>query len=573
MRTTYPEARFDFSDVTALKDSTLLSSAIQDFVDLGLLQDNIEQSAYGTMELNQFILDGSLNILPEQPEIPFWSSKKSDAECTYSESPTLEISFTEPHSSIGLTLHFAEDIPAEVRIVWYALSGIELADETFYPDSAEYFCECNVQNYGKLVITFQRSSWPYRYVKMDCIEYGGKWLMGRNKIKTASVYEELDITSATLSINTASMEFIDTDGDFELSNKKGLWKSLQEEQDISIVEYVDGEAVECGTFYLDTWDSQKNIVKFSMIDRIGVMDKTMYYGGTIYEGVYAGEIIVDIMASAGVEKYSIEEEIYYTPLSGWIAIQSHRAALQQVVFACGAVADCSRSDWVRIYKPDQYVSHTIGLARKFMGTKITLNKYVSGISVGYVQYTLSADTAQISKSTLPAGTTRIEFTEPYLASSITVSAGTIKTAKTNYVEVTMTEPGECTISGRKYEKIENSYTVRTAVEAGEAESIQSYSGCTLVDAGRAMDIAKHLLSYNQMRQSVEMRFINAGEAVGNWCNVALAGGGEAMTGILSQTLDLTGGNISSAKCRGYELVTVSDYFAGTELYAGEDGII
>lgn len=573
MRQTYPEARFNFIDVSALEDSKISTSGAHGFSDLDLFHDKIEQAHYGTMELNQFLLDGSLDILPEQSEIPFWSPEKSDGECTYSESPTLEISFTQPHSSIGLTLHFAEDIPGEVHIVWYTLSGLKLAEETFYPDNTEYFCECNVQNYGKLVLTFPLSSWPYRYIKMDYIEYGGKWLMGRNKIKTASVYEELDITSATLSINTANMEFIDTAGDFELSNQTGLWKSLQEEQDISIVEYVDGNPVECGTFYLDTWDSQENIVKFSMIDRIGVMDKTMYYGGTIYEGVYAGEIIADIMASAGVEKYSIEEEIYYTPLSGWIAIQSHRAALQQVVFACGAVADCSRSDWVRIYKPDQYVSHTIGLARKFMGTKITLNKYVSGVSVGYVQYTLSTDTSQISKSTLPAGTTRIEFSEPYLASSITVSAGTIKTAKTNYVEVTMTEPGECTISGRKYEKIENTYTVRTAVEAGEAESIQSYSGCTLVDAGRAMDIAKHLLSYNQMRQSVEMRFINAGEAVGNWCNVALAGGGEAMTGILSQTLDLTGGNISSAKCRGYELVTVSDYFAGTELYAGEEGII
>ena len=572
MRQTYPEARFNFGDVTALEDSQVSASEMQSFADLSLFHEKGEQRPFGTMELNQFLLDGSLDVLPQQPEVPYWSAEKSDGECAYVEPPMLEVSFTEPHSSIGLTLHFAEDIPAEIQIIWYLASGLQLK-RTFYPDSTEYFCNCNIQNYIKISIAFVSSTWPYRYVKMNYIEYGGTWLFGRNKIKTASVYEELDITSATLSINTASIEFIDTEGDFELSNQKGLWKSLQEEQDVSIVEYVDGEQLEYGTFYLDTWESQKNIVKFSMIDRIGVMDKTMYYGGTIYDGVYAGVIIADIMASAGVEKYSVEEEIYYMPLKGWLAIQSHRAALQQVVFACGAVADCSRSDWVRIYKPDQYVSHTIGLGRKFQGTKITLNKYVSGVAVGYTQYTLSSDVVQISKSTLPAGTTRIEFPEPYLASSISVSTGVIETVKTNYVEVTMAEAGECIISGQKYEKEESTYTVRTAVEAGETESIQSYSGCTLVDAERAMEIAKYLLSYNQMRQSVEMKFINSGEAVGKWCHVALAGGGEAMTGILSQTLDLTGGNIASAKCRGYDLVAINYYFAGTELYAGEDGII
>ncbi len=565
-------AYFDFSDVTAIEDNTA-SAAMQDFANLDLLKRNIQQPLYGTMELNQFILDGSREILPEAPEVPFWSLQKSGKDFIYYDTPTIEISFTVPHSSIGLTLHFAGDIPAEIQITWYSLSGLKLSEGTFCPNTAEFFVEQNVQNYGKIIIVFLKSSWPCRYVKLDYLEYGGKWKLGRDRIKAASVYEELDITSATLSINTANLEFIDTIGDFELSNEKGLWRSLQAEQAISIEEYVDGEVVECGTFYLDTWDSQKNIVKFSMIDRIGVMDKTMFYGGRIYEDEYAGVIISEIMASADIEKYSIDEEVYYTKLSGWLGIQSHRAALQQVVFACGAVADCSRSDWVRISKPDQYVSHTIGLSRKFIGTKITLDKYVSGVSVAFMRYALATATSEISRSTLPAGTTRIEFSEPYLADSITVSSGAVSVARTNYVEVTMTEAGECILSGIKYEKQESTYTVRNTVEAGESESIQSYSGCTLVSAERAREIAEYILSYTKMRQVVDMRFINAGEAVGDWCHVALAGGGAAMTGVVSQTLDLTGGNIAIAKCRGYELVTAMNYFAGAELYAGEDGII
>ena len=44
---------------------------------------------------------------------------------------------------------------------------------------------------------------------MDYIEYGKLWKLSRDNIKSASVYEEIDATSATLSINTASIEIVD----------------------------------------------------------------------------------------------------------------------------------------------------------------------------------------------------------------------------------------------------------------------------------------------------------------------------------------------------------------------------
>lgn len=573
---TYPQAQFNFKDVTALADSKVVSTAAKNFSNMALYQNDIRQATYGTMELNQFVLDGSRLIFPvEQPtDVPFWSDEKSDANGLYVKNPTLEINFTEAHSSIGLMLYFAEDIPAQIQITWYTLYGTKLDTTTFYPDGKEFFCRHQVQNYGKVEIEFVRSAWPYRYAKMDYIEYGQEWTLGRDNIKTASVYEEIDPISATLSINTAQIELVDTAGEFALDNENGLWKSLQKEQEIALTEYVDGESVECGTFYMDTWDCQKNIVKFSMIDPIGVMDKTMFYGGRIYVNEYAGVIISDIMASAGVEKYSVEEEVYYTRLSGWLAIQTHRAALQQVVFACGAMADCSRSAWIRIYRQDRYVSRTIGIDRKFQGTKITLDDYISSVSVSFREYVLAEKVTQISKSIMPAGNNRIEFSAPYHVESIMVSTGSILEAYTNYAVVFMPEEGECILSGIKYEAVESIRTVSVPmIEAGEIAKTKSFKGCTLMDAAGAEKIAKRILEYYSLRQLVDMRYINEGEAVGNWCEVALAGGGHCMTGILSQTLDLTGGNIATVKCRGYSRTVTCYYFAGTEIYAGEDGII
>lgn len=576
MRKTYPEAYFNFIDVTALTDSSVVSTTVKEFSNTALYLDNIRQASYGTMELNQFILDGSREIFPyEQPEdVPYWSDEKSDEYGLYAKNPMLEVAFTQAHTSIGLTLYFEEDIPAEIVITWYTLYGTKLIDKTFYPDNKEYFCKCNVQNYGKVTIEFVRSSLPYRYVKMNYVEYGQMWLLGRNLIKSASVYEELDPTSATLSINTAQIEIMDAAGEFELSNHGGLWISLQKEQEIAVTEYVDDNPVNCGTFYLDDWSSQKNRVKFSLIDILGVMDKTKFYGGRIYENEYAGVIISEIMESAGVKKYSVEEEVYYTKLSGWLSIQSHRAALQQVVFACGAVADCSRSDWIKIYKPDRYVSRTIGLNKKFQGTKISLDEYVSAVTVSYSSYVLMEESKQISKSRLLPGITKVEFKKPYLAESITASAGNIVEAATNYVVVSMDTEGECILAGRQYEVVENACTVAVdVIEAGENPKTKPFKGCTLLDAEKARDIAEYLLDYYQLRHEADIRCINAGEAVGNWCNVALMGGAHATTCILSQTLDLSGGNIATMKCRGYSRMVTDYYFAGAEIYIGEDGII
>lgn len=574
MRTTYPEAYFRFVDVTALGDGRTASTTAKDFSNYPLFYDkSVRQAPYGTMEHNQFVLDGSRKIFPAAgPEdVPWWSDEKSDAEGSYVKPPSLEISFTQPHSSIGLTLYYAEDYPAEVRITWYTLYGSKLCSQVFYPNSREYFCQRQVQNYGKLVIEILQSAFPFRYAKLDHVEYGRIWLLGREDIKTASIYEELDPTSATLSVNTARLEIVDAAGEFDPSRQEGLWKSLQKEQKVALTEYVDGIPVDCGAFYLDTWECQKNLARFEMKDLLGIIDKTNFYGGRVYHREKAGAILEAVMASCGVESYQVEEEVAHMELSGWLGIQSHRAALQQVVFACGAVADCSRRDGIRIYRPDRHVSRTIGTDRRFQGAKVSMEEYVSSVTVAYTRYTAGGEEKQISKGILEAGRHRIEFGAPYLAESIRASAGVILEARTNYVLLELEEGGECVLTGCRYEAEENACTAAVSViEAGENACTRTYKGCTLLDAERAEELARRLLHHHQTRQALELRYINDGEGVGNWCDVAMRDGAQNTTCILNQTLDLTGGNLATARCLGYQRRTTEDHFAGREIYAGED---
>lgn len=573
---TYCRAEMKFIDVTALSDATVTTNDNQSIGSVELFSDQTKQSDYGTFELNQFILDGSKSVLPENPnDIAFWSEALSKADCTFETNPKITITFKEQHTSAAITLYFEDEPPAELKITWYTIAGTKLITETFYLDSLIYVCNTQVQNYGKIEIEFVKTTFPQRYIKIQYILYGKYIVWDKDMIQTAKVQEDIDVTSATLSINEADISIVDTNNDFDAENENGAWKSVQKTQEVILSEYLDGKIIPMGAFFIDDFSFAKNIAKFKLIDAVGLLDKYTFYKGQIYNSVRAEVILKEIFATAGIVKYAIDKEVGNTSLSGYLAIQTCRKALQQVCFACGAVADDSRSDTIKVYKPDRYVKSTVGTDRKFNGnTKVSLEKYISGVNIEIKNYALEEKASDIYKKTLPAGDTKITFSSPYLPSSITASAGTLKEVKTNYLIINMPTAGDCQIKGIKYANTTFSYEKRMdKIESGETENIKKYSGCTIYNADILPDIAAYLLDYHALRKKVGMKYLVDLEQVGNWANINSIGGKTSTTLIESQTLDLTGGFIATATCRGYSIVVTEDVFAGTELYTGGDVII
>jgi hypothetical protein len=565
-----------FIDVTALADASVTTDDNQGIGSVGLFADQTKQSDYGTFELNQFILDGSKSVLPENPnDIAFWSEALSKDGCTFETNPKITITFKEQNTSAAITLYFEDETPAELKITWYTIAGTKLVTETFYPDSLIYVCNTQVQNYGKIEIEFVRTSFPQRYIKIQYILYGKYIVWDKDMIQTAKVQEDIDVTSASLSINEADISIVDMNNDFDAENENGAWNSVQKTQEVTLSEFNNGNMIPMGAFFIDDFSFSKNIAKFKLVDVVGLLDKYTFYEGQVYNNVRAGVILNAIFATAGIKKYVIDEEVGNTLLSGYLAIQTCRKALQQVCFACGAVADDSRSDTIKVYKPDRYVKSTVGTDRKFNGnTKVSLEKYISGVNIEMKNYALEEKTSDIYKKTLPAGDTKITFSSPYLPSSITASAGTLKEVKTNYLIINMPTAGQCQITGIKYANTTFSYEKSVdKIEAGETENIKKYSGCTIYNADILPDIAAYLLDYHALRKKVGMKYLVDLEQVGNWANINSIGGKTSTTLIESQTLDLTGGFIATATCRGYSVVVTENYFAGVELYTGGDVII
>lgn len=572
------KAEMKFIDVTAVADATVTVATPQSVGKLSLFSNDAEsaQKAYGTLELNQFVLDGSKTVMPAAPkDIAFWSEEKSGDDCKFTKNPTFTAVFKTNHSSAGVTLYFADDYPAEVKVSYYSAAGSKLKSSVFYPDSKTYVCKEHVSNFRKVVIEFRKTRLPNRYIKLQYVLYGLYLQWQDDLIQSAAVHEEIDETGSTLAINTASISIVDENNDFDIGNEDGTWKAIQKTQEVTLTETKDGKEIPAGTYFLNEKAFQNNIASFELIDRIGLMDNYKFRDGERYDGELAGNILKAIFTAAGVTKYEIEDEVANLTLSGCLKIMSCREALQMVCFAVGAVADCQRSDTIKVFMPNRYISSNVGTDRKFNGdTQISLDEYVSGVSIEVSGYSPGTESSELYNDTLLVGENMIEFSNPVDPNSVSVTGGTLVKAKTNYAIIKMAKTGTCVISGKEYLETSVKYVKSVSqIDSGESENIKEFTGITLYNMELIADRAESLLKYYLLRKKVGMRYLVNTEKVGDWVTIMDRSRNVSATLIESQDIDLTGGYIATAECRGYSLVTSDFYFTGTELYAGQEGIV
>ena len=325
--------------VTAKENSNPVCSDKQDFVDLGQLKEsNLYFKKFATLENNFWKLDGDFKILPnnlEKENFGLWSKTMSNANGNFSSKPVLEISFSAYQTSTGITLQFnpdTDDYCNNLNIKWYQDSTL-LVDKTFNPDNALYFCQNNVTNFNKLIITFNSTNKAYRYLKLQAIEYGAIRLFTEDDLRNVSVLEEISLVSEEISINTLN---------FELDNRDDIEFIFQKKQPLT-VEYGDKFI---GTFFIsNSKRKNKSVYEIESHDYIGLLDKDYFAGGT-YTNILAKNLIAQIM---GKIPYELDETLGIKTLSGKLERCTRREALLQVVFTICGVVNTARSDKVRIY--------------------------------------------------------------------------------------------------------------------------------------------------------------------------------------------------------------------------------
>lgn len=561
---------YNLYDTTALPDAKESTESNAAFGDMGLFKSKDSPPKYATLEHNFFILDGSLSEMPDTPtDIPFFSDVQAGANGLFEVQPVIKIDFAENHTSIGLTFHFSEAFPLEMEVTWYDLSGTYKSQKRFFPDKLDYFAENQVEEYGRIEIRFVRAL-PWHNVKLNYVEYGKTFIWGPDVIKSAKLVNDIDPISNQIKTDKLTFDFVDPDDNFNIGNINGLHKTLQKKQKMLPYEIVDGVKMPLGVFFMESNSTDKNIAKISAIDYKGMLANVDFKDGRIYVGETAGSVIAEIMTAAGIEDYTVEEEVAQTPIYGTLKIQTCQKALREVLFACSAIMNTSRRSGVEIRKSTRRISATIPRSRKF-STALKADPYVSDVNIKYKTWVLEAAESEITKGTYGPGVHTIRLTNP--AANMTASAGKIVKQMPYYVvlEIAGDTRTEVTIAGRKY--VGEELAVLSSIEhikSGEVRSTKTFTG-TLLNYESAQKVADNILDYYQLQQIIQTRHLAAEEKAGDWTEVenTLQAHGNFVACIESISIDLAGGFIGTAKYRGYYKLTTEEYYSG-ELYADEE---
>lgn len=570
---TEPIISVSLVDVTAKEDSSPTITKNSSFADVSLLKKNNSINQYMTNEWNYSILDGTMNHMPDDissVNYPIFSSDLSSDSGEYTTAHVFTSTFTDPHSSAGLSFSFSGDFPKSIHVVWYGKTNDILADKIFYPDNTEYSLEYKVEKYYKIVVTMMGSKTPYRFLKVVNVNYGYELIFKSADIAEAKILEEIDPISSEIRINTLDFKVYDENREFNILNQKGKYSLFQSKQEIRVKEIVNGSITEMGTFYLDSKESKSETeISFRAVDAIGIIEKSDFRKGKIYQNEKASTIISSIMQSAGWEKYEIANDLKDIPLSGYIPVCSHREAMQQVAFALRAIVDCSRTDQIRIYRQNTSADTKIKYDRIFIdGEKVTAKEYVSRINLTTHRYELSTEIKEVFNGILNTGLNEILFSNP--VENISASKGSIVESGVNYAVIRMSESGECIVTGNEYNDLKSTFIRESeTVDRNEVANVISVNDATLVDKSNAYLIAESLFNYYSLRRKLNVRYVLESEHTGRWVSVKSQYGMFINGGIESQEIDLAGGFISSASITGYNTLETDFIYTGREAYTGE----
>ncbi len=574
-------------DGEARRNSTFKADDMQDISNPDQLRmDNLVFQKYATLEQNFFILDGSFDFLPPEKDwnwwkhengVGWWSTSMSDENGEFQVPPALEINTLESeqlYSTPGLTVVFSEEFPLELSIDWYGKSGALINHSVFQPDSLRYFCPAKVENFQRVVLTFTRAS-PHRYIKVQSIEYGNEYAWNGDSVISAKVLEEVDPISSEISINMLDFELHSNTKEFDLFSPNSLLSVFSDNQKIEVVQVMDEEEIQMGTYYLNTWkNGNEDTGIFSAISPVGILEQSNF-NGDIYVAKKAGDIIDEIMDSAGWKDYEIDENLKGIELSGWIPICTHREALQQVAFALCAIVEDNRGNTIRIHKNLRSYGWLIPRDRKFAGGALTLDSYISEISVTAHDYVLSEKTEEVWSGVVADGTYKVEFNAP--CTNVSEPAVPFEDEKPcancQYVRFFRDPPTtqKESITGNKYEDSTTLFSIKNK-ERGKGEAL-SVTDATLVSRSNMERVANHLMKYYKQRYQSSLEFILEKETAGERVAIQSADGKSyQIFTILSMDIDLVSGFIAKAEMVSDGKNLVSENFT-EEFYAGERGLI
>lgn len=409
-------------------------------------------------------LDGGTLPIPSEEtndNIGWWSNSISDVSGQFDNPIVLRLSADKYYSSSGITIVFDtfNNIYATYMLVeWYRDSGL-ISSKEFYPNSPSYFCQNKVENYNEVVITITEINMPNARLRLRALEYGANVTFTGRDLQNARMIQEISPISLELPINTL---------DVRIYNDRKREFTFEEKQPMTV--YFN-DKLKGKMFVQSANQDAQGHWRVKAEDYIGILEDTPFAGG-IYKYKGAVDIIEDIFTVSKVP-YSIDKKMQKYWVSGYIPYTNCRAALMQVLFAIGAVADTSNSEVVEIFDVSSVSNQTVPLSRIMQGQTIKTDAKVDAVELVAHEYTEIDDVLIAYTSDTTAENVFVVFKEPL--HDLTITNGEIVESGVNYAIVNA--QASCVLSGKKYRHTTTTKTIyapfSSAIGMGKVVSIKN----------------------------------------------------------------------------------------------------
>jgi hypothetical protein len=494
--------RFGITDPQAKDDAVIsdTSSLIYSNSSLTKIESNVTRT-YDTLEHNKFILD-EIHLLADSNYSLYQgyvSSTMTNENCAFTSPPQVIINYSSYYEFAGFSFTFdntRNEFASEIRVQCF-LDGAVVFNQLHYPANYDYTLETPIPLHNKMVVTFLKTSLPYKRVRLHYLSFGIVRNLTESTITNTNLNRSLDILSTVLPKGDFDFTFIDINNEYNPENPSGLYAYLEQLQPVKF-EYgyeLDDGSIE---WVLGGNNYTTGDVTISSSGRISnVTFKTsnsLAYLSDIYQrGSYNAvpkslyDLAVDTMVGTNV-LYEFADELKTIFTTAPLPKIPIRECLQLIANASRCILDVSRDGIVRIYrfvtytplsdinnvlltdtsneqlygengsgvkdfKYDSSNSYDIPTVKKVPPLK---NLYTS-----YYNYTPESTTSTLNEIDVTALVNTTYYFEYEMASNVVLNAGSgvsIIGTPIYYAEgcvATLSGVGKVTITGKKIVKSEN----------------------------------------------------------------------------------------------------------------------
>lgn len=522
---------------------------------------NVHMRPYATYEPDFWLLDGNYKFLPDDTSgvhLGLVSLNRSDASGEFATDPSLQIDFTAPRDINGLSFRFSPftgDYASDLRVIYYDDSLAQIRVDLHQPDNAEWSTNQPVSGVKRISVTFYETNRPYRYLRVQSVDFGElTWFEG-DAIRGATVTEDLAPLSGELRANELELRLWSDDARFSILDPEGDYADLAERQPLVVYETVDNTRVFIGQYFLDTWENHsEQEITFSCFDLVGLLDVIPCRGGLwTAPGIAIEDLLAALLPPASIP-YELDETLEGTLLIGWIPAGTLRQALQQIAFAVGASVDTSRAWGLKIapmrMAADEAATAHISHAQKGAQQAVSLLPQNAGVEVTAHAYLAGAQAHTLLEESLAAGTYEVLFDRPMHSLAITAGSAAITENGANYARVTVFSPGAVTLEGQEYVDTTQVVSIMTPGVSTNIKPILRVTDATLVHPGIVHATAQRVYDYYQQRHLQKVRMYAPHVEVGQVVTIDTLYGRRIRALIERMSIDLARGMVAEVEMVG-----------------------